>query len=216
VDDMSFQDSGYIISADLGQMQDHTAITVIERIVKPPPWAVGRINPGYGVNDEIKECHLRRIERPVLGTSYPDVIRRITEIWGSPELREHYRAIVIDLTGVGRPVWDLIHQTFTRGMVYGIQIHGGAEVTKPDNYIFNVPKRDLVTTLQVGFQNGEFRIAKGIPLADIFMKELSDFKVKISAGGHDSYEAWREGVHDDIVLSAAMGAWLAQQRIRMN
>jgi len=30
------------------------------------------------------------------------------------------------------------------------------------------------------------------------------------ATGHDSYEAWREGDHDDIVLSLAVACWSAE------
>lgn len=33
------------------------------------------------------------------------------------------------------------------------------------------------------------------------------FKVKISTSGHDSYEAWREGDHDDLVLAALLALW---------
>jgi hypothetical protein len=211
---MSFQQSGFIISVDLGQVNDHTAITVIERIVKPPEWAYGR-NTGYGINDEIKECHLRHIERPERGTPYPKIIERVVKLWGSDELIDYYRTVVIDLTGVGRPVWDEMQRTFPRGMMYGVTITGGNEVTKPAPYIFNTPKRDLISSLQVAFQNGDFKIAKGIPNADVLIKELTNFKVKININGHDQYEAWRENIHDDIVLSAAMGVWLAQQRIRL-
>lgn len=30
------------------------------------------------------------------------------------------------------------------------------------------------------------------------------------ATGHDSYEAWRDGDHDDLVLSLAMACWFAE------
>ncbi len=32
-----------------------------------------------------------------------------------------------------------------------------------------------------------------------------------SKTAHDSYEAWREGVHDDLVLSVALACWTAEQ-----
>lgn len=35
-------------------------------------------------------------------------------------------------------------------------------------------------------------------------------KVNVSTG-HDSYEAWREGDHDDLVLAAALAAWKAHK-----
>ena len=71
--------------------------------------------------------------------------------------------------------------------------------------------RLLVSALQVAFQNKQLRIAPGLPEADTLIKELTNFKVKINLNGNDQYEVWREGIHDDIVLSAAMGVWLASQ-----
>jgi hypothetical protein len=57
------------------------------------------------------------------------------------------------------------------------------------------------------YQAGKIKIAKEIKHADTLVNELLNFKVKISASGHDSYEAWREGVHDDLVLSVALACW---------
>ena len=204
-----YEERGLIISVDLGQINDWTAITITERIMRPPTR-----HEYYSVKDMTKEFHLRHIERPPRGTAYPEIIERIAELRASRKLYGIPKTIVIDLTGVGRPVWDEMQKTFYRNM-YAISITGGNVVTKPETDIFNVPKRDLISALQVGMQNGDYKIAKGIPLSDVLVKEMSNFRVKITTSGHDQYEAWREGDHDDIVLSAAMGAWLAQQRIRM-
>ena len=65
------------------------------------------------------------------------------------------------------------------------------------------------------FQNGRIKIAKKMKLAQIFREELINFKVKINLKtAHDSYEAWREGEHDDLVLSVALAAWFAERRYR--
>ena len=82
--------------------------------------------------------------------------------------------------------------------------------------MYNTPKRDLVTNLQVMLQNGDLRIARGLKEADALTDELMNFKTKITESGHDVYGA-RSGTHDDIVLSVAMGAWLAtRDRWRVN
>lgn len=47
----------------------------------------------------------------------------------------------------------------------------------------------------------------------MLVKELLNFKVTISTSGHDSYEAWREGDHDDLVLATAMALWLAERKV---
>ena len=197
---METKKNDFIISADLAQVNDYCALTIFERIESEEP-----INEW----ESRREYHLRHIERPERGTTYPKIVDRLKELAESSSLAENRKFIAIDVTGVGRPVWDLmIDSGLNReSTLIGIQITGGNNVTR-SGYIYNVPKRDLISALQVAFQNGQLKIAKGLPDADMLVRELTNFKVKINLNGHDQYEAWREGIHDDIVLSAAMGIWL--------
>ncbi len=190
--------STFFISADLGQTTDYTAISITERIS-------GGVN-AYGF---LNTFHLRHIERPARGTEYPEIIDRMIEIYRSPELEKKYKAVVIDLTGLGRPVYDMMRKVGFHESLYAISITGGNVVTH-DRRIFNVPKRDLITNLQILFQNGTLQIAKGLKEADALVEELTNFQTKISDTGMDTYGA-RSGAHDDIVLSVAMDAWLANR-----
>ena len=205
----------FVISADLGQVNDYTAITIIE--------STGDRGTGFITFDTPKQPEplmlcLRHIERPERGTTYPKIVERIKELCESPQLRYEDRAVVIDMTGLGKPIWDFMQGNGFKGKMNGITITGGNIVTQEQARngaslpIYHVPKRDLVSALQVAFQNGQLKIAQGLPEADTLVKELTNFKVKISVSGHDTYEAWRESIHDDIVLSAAMGVWLAQKK----
>jgi hypothetical protein len=76
-----------------------------------------------------------------------------------------------------------------------------------------VPKRDLVSSLQVALQSGALAIADALPLAATLRQELAGFRVKISlTTGHDSYgagEDWRPAPHDDLVLAVALACWEA-------
>lgn len=210
-----YRENNFYISADLAQVNDYTAITIIERVIYQLTEETGGCSwfglPLTKTIEDTDELHLRHIERPERGTPYPKIVERLKELCDSPQLKRKNKTIVIDITGVGRPVWDLMQDNGFRGQMNGILITGGNEVTR-DNHIYHVPKRDLISALQVAFQNGELKIAAGLPEADILVKELTNFKVKINLNGHDQYEAWREGIHDDIVLSAAMGIWLASRR----
>lgn len=190
----------YFISADLGQANDYTAISILERIIKGPG-VLGRYGEG-----EVA-YHLRHIERPQQGTEYPVVVDRLIELYQSPQLDQYPKAVVIDFTGVGRPVFDLMRRSGFHQSLNAISITGGDHVTY-NGPVRNVPKRDLVTNLQVMLQNGTMKIAKGIKETDALVEELANFQVKITASGHDVYGG-RSGVHDDIVLSVAMAAWLA-------
>jgi hypothetical protein len=117
--------------------------------------------------------------------------------------------LVVDQTGVGAPVVDLFQQAGLYPI--GVLIHGGDKVTHECGAC-RVPKRDLVGTLQVLFQSGRLKISKKLPLASVLQAELLNFKVKIDPRtAHDSYSAWREQDHDDLVQSVALAAWWAEQ-----
>lgn len=191
----------FIISADLGQVTDYTAISILERITKGP----GVL--GYRQQGEIS-YHLRHIERPPRGTEYPDIISRIIEIYNSPQLADQQRVVVIDLTGLGRPVWDMMWRTELKRALHAITITSGDAPTVRPRGVYAVPKRDLITNLQIMLQNGTLRIAKGIKEGAALVEEMVNFQTKITDSGHDVYGA-RSGAHDDIVLSVAMGCWLA-------
>ena len=70
----------------------------------------------------------------------------------------------------------------------------GGDTASRDGRDHRVPKRDLVSTLQVELQNDRLKIAERLPLSEVLVREMRAFRAKISiATGHDSYEAWREG-----------------------
>ncbi len=65
-------------------------------------------------------------------------------------------------------------------------------------------------------QNGQLKIAEGLRLKDVLVKELLAFRVKINIStAHDSYEAWREGDHDDLVLALALACWAGERMKRL-
>ena len=93
-----------------------------------------------------------------------------------------------------------------------VTIHGGSAVTEePADLSFRVPKRDLVAAVQVLLQNSRLKIAPELELAPVLKKELLNFRVKIDPRtAHDSYEHWREGDHDDLVLATALACWYCE------
>ena len=210
----------FYLGLDLGQVSDYTALALVEKVKEP----TGEKRVWYSGNgasrryaerarlhreEDITEDRflLRYLERLKLGTPYPDVARHVTELLATPELAKKTQCIV-DATGVGRPVVDMLREAKVKPLV-AVTITGGDTVTR-DGKDYRVPKRDLVSTLQVLFQGGGIEIAEGLPLADVFVREMQNFRMKISIAGHDSYEAWREGDHDDLVLAVAMACWYAK------
>ena len=97
----------------------------------------------------------------------------------------------------------------------GVTIHGGDAVSRGKGG-WRVPKRDLVGSLQSVLQSGRLLIADGLELGPEFRKEAQNFKVTIDPNtAHDSYSHWREGQHDDLVLSVAMATWFRDYYCRM-
>jgi len=91
--------------------------------------------------------------------------------------------------------------------IIGVSIHGGDAVTE-EGWNYRTPMHDLAATLQVLLQDGRLKITSTLPSADLLMRELLNFKVKIDPlTAHDSSSTWRENAHDDLVLSVALAAW---------
>ena len=183
----------FVVGVDLGQAQDYTAIAVLEVLQ----------------HGEEEGYHLRHLERPRLGTSYPDIVQRLLALLATSPLIGCCE-MVLDATGVGAPVVDLLRQAGLS--LTAVTITGADAATRGEGGGWRVPKRDLVSTLQVALQQGRFKVADGLALGDVFVRELLAFRVKINiATSHDSYEAWREGDHDDLVLAVALALWQARQ-----
>jgi hypothetical protein len=188
----------FIVGVDLGQTQDPTAICVVEQREHPP---------GTGPRLE-REYHLRYLARPPLGTRYPDIVAGVLALLDTPPLSRSI-PLVVDKTGVGAAVVDLFTAAGVRP--HAVTITGGDTATIEDPYDMRVPKRELASTLVALYQCHRLKVAKDLALAETLVTELLNFKVKINiATGHESFEAWRESIHDDLVLCAALACWYGE------
>ncbi len=155
-----------------------------------------------------KTLHIRHLER-FRHLLYPEVADHTERLLDTQELKGRAE-LVIDATGVGPAVTDIFT---SRGRLFvAVKIHGGdVEHQAPDG-TYRVPKRNLVSSLQVLLQSGRLKIASSLELAEVLKAELLNFRVKVNVStAHDSYEAWREGDHDDLVLAAALACWGASR-----
>jgi len=210
--------SNFVFGVDLGQVNDFTALCIVER-VPPAPYAPGTqpmvtVDLGGGhtrtqpAPDTRKpEYHVRGLERVPLGTPYTAVVALVKQRLGaSPLLRG--APLAIDQTGVGRGIFDL----FTQAQLapYGITITSGSEV-KREGRSLHVPKIDLVSVLIAIYQSERLKIAAGLVEGPTLIHELVNFRPKVNiATGNESFEAWRESIHDDLVLAVAMAVWFAE------
>jgi hypothetical protein len=52
------------------------------------------------------------------------------------------------------------------------------------------------------------RIAESLPLASVLAEELSLFRVAVTLSANETFEAWRERDHDDLVLALALALYV--------
>jgi hypothetical protein len=203
--------SNFTVGLDLGQSQDYTALTVLETIPQSAIEEVVRVegNMTYRKMAKVEKpthYHCRHLERYELGTLYPAIVSKVTTLMQTPALRG--AKLVVDGTGVGRPVVDMFRAAGLKPVA--VLITGGDVVNHEGGY-WRVPKRDLVGAVQVPLQDKRLKFAENLPLASTLIQEMLNFKVKISESAHDSYGAWREGQHDDLILSVMLACWWARR-----
>ena len=197
----------YIVGLDLGQAADYTALCVVEQVplpVRPEDLANRRIawtsssgKVGYAAPKRRNAYHVGHLERFALHTPYTTIVERVKTLLHTPPL-DKKTPLVVDATGVGRAITDMFAATGVRPRA--ITITGGVDVVKASQYDWRIPKRDLVGTLRMLFDLDQLKVAAELAHAPTLINELVNFKRTVSLAGHDSYEAWRESVHDDLVL----------------
>jgi hypothetical protein len=182
----------FYMGVDLGQAQDYTAIIVLGVSTS---------------NGQADEYHVGHCERLPLGTSYELVTQHIKELIAIWTQQNQNITLVVDSTGCGRPVIDSMRGDGLKPVP--ITVHGGQSVSC-DESGWRVPKRDLVAAAKVLLGKKQLKIGRSLPFADVLITELQNFQVKVNiATGHDTYEAWREGAHDDLVFAVSLACWWA-------
>ncbi len=190
-------DDAYVLSVDLGQSSDPTAIAVIHHKKHVHLRSDGHEFPAGETFD------IRYLKRLPLGLSYVDQVDAVGQLLMRPPLNTGCQ-FVIDDTGVGRAVGDLFDLSNLKPV--RVSITAGDVQTAMGQRRWHVPKSHLISILDARLHTGELRFAADLAEAALMAEELKDFRRKVSAAGRYSYEA-RVGKHDDLVLAVAIGLW---------
>jgi hypothetical protein len=186
--------TAFVVGVDLGQARDFTAVVVNEcsdRWGKP------------------MQHRLSFLHRFPLGTSYPEVADGVGRLLAQLPRRRRRAELVVDATGVGRPVVEMMRAAGLAPI--GVTITAGFDELEKARDDWRVPKRTLVGRMQVALQEGRLKIAAGMALTPVLTQELRNFRAKINIGtGAEGFEAWREADHDDLVLATAVAVWRAE------
>ena len=188
--------SNWVIGLDIGQRRDYSAIAVLDSAEETS----GTRDPVTYEYIRRKLIRLRHIERVRIGTPFSGVVDRVGEIVCDPRLQGS--SLVVDATGVGAPVVELLRAARLRCRLIPAQITGGSDESSDAAY-YRVPKRDLVVGLQVLIEQWDFEIVGGSPAAEALVKELTAFKATRSTSGNLRYQ----GSRDDLTMALSLAWW---------
>jgi hypothetical protein len=199
-----------VVGLDLGKLEDPSALALLEwEAPKRPTHA-----PLPGARVPRREYNVPTLKRWPLQTPYRQILADVVRFLQTPPLRGAPTVTVFDVTGVGEAVYEMARQHFgaagLAGGMCGVSITCGSAVTWVRDGRFNVAKKQLVSVLQVLLGNQRLHIAPQLAEAAVLARELGTFSVKISDATNESFDAWRERDHDDLVLAVALAAWAAE------
>jgi hypothetical protein len=193
-------ESWYFAGVDLGQRRDPAAIAVVERAELAGEWDA--VQFAYR---KVVEYRVRHLERFRLGTAYPVVVERVKQVTEAGALAGRVTAVV-DATGPGTPVVDMLRGAGLRCQLVPVMITPGAKWRRDGGY-YMVPKRDLVMGLLLRLEQGELKIAGDLAEGERLAREMAQMRVRVGVSGREQYGTWRKGEHDDLVVAVALGCW---------
>src|SRR5215204_1270804 len=224
----------FSVGVDLGQANDFTAISVLEKVIVSPTTAM--FSPvGESPSNRLVEgsivYDLIYLKRPKLGTPYDTIAKRVCDLICELEPKGAFGelgqvTLSVDGTGVGRGVVDMLRTEFQRRGATSravpkvdfrpVSVTGSNTTlkrpTRTHGY-WSVPKKDLVFPAVAAFQQAKIRIAKGITDRDALVHELKNYSRTTNiATGNMSFEPWRESDHDDLLFAVCLALWGWQTR----
>jgi hypothetical protein len=184
----------WLVGLDLGQSQDPSALAAVEQVYRSGGWA-----------------HLcRELRRWPLGTSYVAVVDDLAGLLARPPLAGC--TLVVDSTGCGRPVLDMLRSRDLPCLLVPCTITAGAHSSCDQNG-WSIGKRELVSVLNVLLGQARLHVAASLPLARTLEGEFANFRAKVTASGHETLEVpWREGQNDDLLFALALAVWYGERR----
>jgi hypothetical protein len=197
----------FSIGVDLGQRQDHSAVAIAERITsRAPVFDPITFTTRHPESDEWVVRHLERIP---LGTPYTAVAARIVDLARRPPLAGKCQ-LIVDATGVGSPVVDMLRASRPGCEVTAVCITGG-QTERFDGSVLRVPKLELMARMQTLLERDCLRIAHRLRESGTLVRELLDMRSTRGKSGRVRVGADGAGEHDDLALAVALAVWPRSQ-----
>ncbi|MCH9650803.1 MAG: hypothetical protein K0U98_21425 [Deltaproteobacteria bacterium] len=180
------------MGVDIGQKREPTAICVTEIDER----RVGRRRVNHWV--------VRHLERLPLGTSYPAVAQRLSEVSSGIRHRIAGRPyLYVDATGIGQPIIDLLRDEATSlGSITPVYFTHGDQRSQERGEI-RLGKAYLVSRLQMLLQTSRLHLPRTAE-SERLAQELLDYEIQVDEKANERYGAFRVGSQDDLVTALGL------------
>jgi hypothetical protein len=179
----------FFIGLDLGQKRDPAAVVIVQPIVP-----AGARDPATWSTRGARHYAVRYVERLKLGVSWAATVDRVARIVRHPELAGG-RTLVVDATGVGGPVVEMLRDANLGCTIVPVVITGGHRARLTDGQ-YSVPRKELLGGVRAALERGRLRIAPGMAEGRLLLEEMY------------TLEEGKE-TRDDIVMALSLALWRA-------
>lgn len=200
----------YIMGLDPAQLRDWSALVITKRT-----WNEDTNENHYQIEaldrkqhlpyNEIVDWVVKVFKDPRFWpneeeTAHANCIGRQPRITSDPE-------IVIDSTGVGRALWDLLRNKDV-GCI-GATITAGGSLDASHG-VYTLGKSLMLGRFSAAWDGGRVERNPNHPLVPILEDEMAKYRVEISKSGNLSFNA-PPGEHDDLLFAAALSVWWGEE-----
>ena len=199
------------LGVDIGQKRDPTALAVVEVAARQKDIASlsadrSRASRGAGSSDGELHYFVRHLERLPLGTPYPEVARRIAQVWRRVKHRAGLPpSLFVDATGVGAPVVDLLGaDPDLAAHLWAVTLtYGNRRTIRAADRRICLGKEKLFRYLVFRFDTRCLHLP-ATSEAKALAAELRSYEIRVDENGTDRYGAFQSGTHDDLVTALGL------------
>lgn len=204
------------IGVDIGQVADPSAIVVVEVAARRP---IRKAREAWGrwgdyVPSKLETHFLvRHVERRPLREPYPDVATRLVGVVEGvhemfQDVEDFMPLLLVDSTGVGRPVVDMIRGPLRgRAMLTPVVFTGTERLEHGQGGELRMGKTHMVSRLTALMQQRRLHIPDEPAFREL-AKEMDDYELRVNSKAHLQAGAFKSGAHDDLATALGLAVLL--------
>lgn len=189
---------------DLGLPAQYSALAMVER-----SQATADLEPVFTIHG---------LDRFPPQTPYRDMVARLRECLDKEfpgEQNPHpFRTVpvVIGVNGVGPKILSMFRdpEPFEINTSTAV-LTAGLSDRCDERGIWQLPKGNLITQMQIALQERRLRIPPALVQAESLVTELKTYRPKPAVDKDETMLSWREGAKDDLLFAVALGIWRTLQ-----